>query len=203
MGVVTDVTHFGSWTIKEWMQLNETPDGNRVELLDGSLLVSPAPSNYHQYAADELRAMLKAASPHTLRVVTAAGVELSPSTALIPDLVVMTVESFHGGSPVSATDVRLVVEVVSPTSSSVDRLTKPAKYAAAGIPNYWRIELEDFPGRDGAPLPVVLVHTRDGDSYRLVSTIAAGTPEVISEPFRVELDPAPLTDGEAPGGARG
>jgi Uma2 family endonuclease len=38
--------------------------------------------------------------------------------------------------------VVLAVEIVSPTSQSMDRITKPALYAAAGIPFYWRIETD-------------------------------------------------------------
>jgi Uma2 family endonuclease len=36
--------------------------------------------------------------------------------------------------------VPLVVEIVSPGTRRRDRLEKPAEYAAAGIPHYWRIE---------------------------------------------------------------
>src|ERR1044072_8348809 len=36
----------------------------------------------------------------------------------------------------------LAVEIVSPTSQSMDRITKPALYARAGIPYYWRIETD-------------------------------------------------------------
>jgi hypothetical protein len=32
---------------------------------------------------------------------------------------------------------------VSPTSTSMDRITKPALFATAGIPYYWRIETND------------------------------------------------------------
>jgi Uma2 family endonuclease len=40
-------------------------------------------------------------------------------------------------------EVVLAVEIASPTSQSMDRVTKPALYAAAGIPYYWRIEVSD------------------------------------------------------------
>lgn len=44
---------------------------------------------------------------------------------------------------VDPSQVRLVVEVISASSRSHDRILKPAQYAAAGIPGYWRIETED------------------------------------------------------------
>jgi Uma2 family endonuclease len=39
-----------------------------------------------------------------------------------------------------AADVGLVVEVVSPSSRTMDRVLKPAQFAAAGVPWYWRVE---------------------------------------------------------------
>jgi hypothetical protein len=35
MVAVLDLTHVGDWTVKEWMELNESSNGNRYELLDG------------------------------------------------------------------------------------------------------------------------------------------------------------------------
>ena len=40
-----------------------------------------------------------------------------------------------------AADVLLAVEVVSPDSEARDRDTKPHKYAAAGIPHFWLVEM--------------------------------------------------------------
>jgi Uma2 family endonuclease len=38
-----------------------------------------------------------------------------------------------------------VVEVVSPSTTAIDRAVKPAMYADAGIPVYWRVELQGTP----------------------------------------------------------
>lgn len=59
----------------------------------------------------------------------------------------------------------MVVEVVSPRSRKTDRFTKPAKYAEAGIPLMWRVEL--------APSVEVLgFELRDG-SYRRTDGLLA------------------------------
>ncbi|BCJ44240.1 hypothetical protein Aiant_48970 [Actinoplanes ianthinogenes] len=73
----------------------------------------------------------------------------------------------------------LAVEIVSPTSIAMDRITKPALYAAAGIPYYWRIET--FEGL------VVHTHTLDpeGQVYR-----PTGSYEVrldVPEPWAISI----------------
>lgn len=57
-----------------------------------------------------------------------------------------------------AGDVLLAVEVMSPSSVTDDRLTKPAQYARAGIGHYWRLERQDQ--------PVLVTHELAGEAYR-------------------------------------
>jgi Uma2 family endonuclease len=190
-----DLTRRGPWTAEEWLELNEASDGNRYELLDGSLLVSPPPSKIHQYVADELRGVLKAAAPEGFRVVSAAGAQVSSTTILIPDVLVMTATGFRAPDPTDAAEVRLAVEVVSPSSISKDRVLKPAKYATAGVPHYWRVELDGSSNIEaGDKPPVIFAHVLDGSAYRLVAKISAGTRAMLPGPFEVVLDPADLLD---------
>jgi hypothetical protein len=58
--------------------------------------------------------------------------------------------------------------------------------AEAGVPAYWRVELE------GPQTPSVTVHELAGTAYREVRTVTAGSAGVVDVPFRVELRPAEL-----------
>jgi Uma2 family endonuclease len=73
----------------------------------------------------------------------------------------------------------LAVEIVSPTSQSMDRVLKPALYAKAGIPLYWVIEIEDG----------LVVHTYELDREHQVYQLARSFKDVIEvdQPWRIEI----------------
>ena len=64
-------------------------DGHRYELIDGTLVVSPAPRHLHQRAVLRLSVLLDAACPAAMEVLCAPfAVELAEDTELQPDLLV-------------------------------------------------------------------------------------------------------------------
>jgi Uma2 family endonuclease len=161
-----DARHDG-WTVDE---LDRFPDdGLRYELVDGSLLVSPPATPGHNSAMFELGALLRGALDPAWRVVPGAGVALDRRNYREPDLVVVRREALDRRF-VEAADVLLAVEVMSPSSVTDDRLTKPAQYARAGVPHYWRLER-------GA-VPVLVTCTLQGEVYREVGRF---TDEVVVE----------------------
>jgi len=85
---------------------------------------------------------------------------------------------------IPAEAVLAVVEVVSPSTVSIDRAIKPAMYAEAGIPIYWRVELQDTPR--------IVVSSLSRGRYLTKSTATAGSQSRITKPFAVEIDPADL-----------
>jgi Uma2 family endonuclease len=178
------------WTIDDLLSMPD--DGHRYEIFDGSLLLSPAPPKQHQAAADRLRDALQAAAPDGVEVITATAVDISATSpklgiqAPVPDLVVAAPGVWDGpGLYVLPPRVLLLVEVESPRTSR-DRVLKPALYAAAGIPAYWRVEL------DGPQVPAIVTYVLDGSVYREVRTVRAGESVVVDVPFPVELRPAGL-----------
>lgn len=69
---------------------------------------------------------------------------LDEQNVRVPDVMVhdRTGLSFFEMECVPVAKLVLVVEVVSPGSRSVDRVHKPAEFAAAKVPYYWRVETE-------------------------------------------------------------
>lgn len=115
----------------------------RIEIVDGSIIVSPSATPRHNRIARLLANSLERAAPSPWQVTTDVDLRLAdvPLHNRRPDVLV-----FKGDPdvlPVRPKQVLLAVEVMSKGSVSADRVDKPAEYAIAGIPHYWRIEQEE------------------------------------------------------------
>jgi len=173
--------HVGPWNEEDLVGL--PADTQRYELLEGTLLVNPPPGGAHQLVSLKLASVLYAAATPGLVVVEAMGVRLPDDTVFIPDVLVATrdvVVANHSGI-LDPADVALVVEIVSPGSRTIDRLTKPAVYARAGIASFWRVELHDG--------PAVFAYRLDHDRYIEAGSARPGELLVIDEPFPITIDP--------------
>jgi Uma2 family endonuclease len=121
-------------------------DGNRYELIDGMLLVTPSPILLHQRAVSLLARTLDdyVVSRGLGEVLTSpADLTLEPETIVQPDVFVAPL--VDGALPRQWTDVRgllLAVEILSPGSRRHDRVTKRAFYARVGVPEYWIVDLD-------------------------------------------------------------
>ncbi|MEU9830004.1 Uma2 family endonuclease [Streptosporangium sp. NPDC048047] len=184
----------GELSVDEWFELNSRDDGSRYELIDGSLIVSPAPPAQHQWIGDNLRLLLHTSLPEELAAITATGLLLDDKPGVIPDVIVVERQPFRDGAKLARPEwVRLVVEIVSRSTTATDRRLKPSKYAEAGIPHFWRIEMLPFQGQGNERLPIVFTYELDEDGgYRLVHRVAAGGVAELTEPCKLTLDPAGL-----------
>jgi Uma2 family endonuclease len=156
-------------------------DGNRYELIDGSLHVTPPPTELHNEVGDDLRGVLKGAAPPGWRVIREVGVRIQGGN-LIPDLVVLRPGATRGVTWREAEDVALAVEIESTSSRRHDRDVKPRLYAEAGIPAYWRVELH----KDG---PHLHAYELVDGAYREVSWVRPGVTWRATSPYPVLLDP--------------
>ncbi len=118
-------------------------DGNRYEIVDGELLVTPAPSLVHQDAVGELLLLL---APYARRndlhcILAPAEVRFSPNRVVQPD--VFVVPFIGGRKPARLDDVHrliLAVEVLSPSSARADRHSKRHLYQSQSVPEYWIVD---------------------------------------------------------------
>ncbi|MGA4989553.1 Uma2 family endonuclease [Nonomuraea bangladeshensis] len=158
-------------------------DGNRYELLNGSLLVSPAPTPLHQRIISRvMRALMQAEPPH-LETLTTVNLRLTDKDYYIPDIVVVPREVTDAvGLMFGPDDLLLAVEVGSPSTKMRDEGLKTSAYAQARIPVYWRVEPDEG--------PALYVYELDGDAYGPPAIYKAGSVAELSRPFPLAVDPA-------------
>ena len=111
-----------------------------TEWWDGNLLVRPRETPRHEQCVSALANALRVGLTD-LQVLSGVAVRLAPDRIAVPDLVVT--RAVDRDQPmIDADAVRLVAEVVSPTSAVLDQVLKMHGYAAAGIPCYLLAEPE-------------------------------------------------------------
>ncbi|MDX2058030.1 MAG: Uma2 family endonuclease [Gemmatimonadales bacterium] len=119
-------------------------DGNRYELLDGVLLVSPSPGMPHQVVTARLVALLsERLRPWPDLLVTSPGViALRPRTKLEPDLLVCRAPETRLRWE-AVRERFLAVEVASPSTGIYDRDFKRPAYLEIGVHEVWRVDADD------------------------------------------------------------
>ena len=153
-----NVTVLPGKTMADWRAL---PEGTRAELINGTLVVSPAPRVIHQVVvARFFHDLSRHVEEHGLGIVLPAplDVALGGERGLQPDIVFIAQDRLHilGEQEVEGAP-DLVVEVLSPSTGYYDATAKRLAYAQAGVREYWLAD----PGEQ-----TVDVLTLDGDDFR-------------------------------------
>lgn len=177
-------------TIAEYLELGETESGY-TELVEGRLLMSPGPTPGHSIASFKLAAQLDGQLPAELRVIQDIDVDLEltspaqPGFSRRPDLVVVHRDAVERvgreGGMLRASEVVVIVEIVSPGSRRTDRVAKRSEYADAGIAHYWIVDLTDT-------VSVVACHLAGEFGYQDTGDLAGSFETTEPFPVRVELD---------------
>jgi Uma2 family endonuclease len=133
----------GQWTYEHYAALD---DGERYEIIDGVLYMTPAPNWWHQQTLLEiaiyLRNFVETAGLGEIAIAP-LDVELAPNTVVQPDIIVILNEHRERitySRVIGAPD--LAVEVISPGTRTHDRRRKFAVYVRYGIPEYWLVNPE-------------------------------------------------------------
>lgn len=130
------------WTRAHLARLPD--DGQRYEVLNGALLVTPQAGASHQDVASYLIALLRPyCAHHQLGVTVGPGAVVWNDNELQPDVQVIPGVSrlAHGADWTAFARPVLVVEILSPGSDRHDRIEKRAAYMALGIAEYWMVNI--------------------------------------------------------------
>ncbi len=134
------------YTVQEVLEFPD--DGNRYEVVQGELLVSPAPRNRHQLLMGRLLFDLY---QYLEAVGIRDGVRMAPADItwgedpgiaedlVQPDLFVPDPSQLLG-EWIGMTRLELAVEVLSPSSLRADRVVKRRTYQRHGVKTYWVID---------------------------------------------------------------
>jgi Uma2 family endonuclease len=180
MGTVTTLPRGRPFTREDLETLPD--DGRRYELIDGCLVVTPAPALRHQRMLGELYLLLRRACPAGLEVLLAPfDVALAVDTVVQPDLLVARTSDLTERDLPTAP--LLAIEVLSPSTRHVDRGLKRARYETAGCPSYWVVD------PDG---PSVTIWELQEQDYVERAQVTAGETYAVTAPFPVELTPSAL-----------
>ncbi|HEV2782228.1 MAG TPA: Uma2 family endonuclease [Actinophytocola sp.] len=183
--MTTGIPHGRPFTVDDLEAMPD--DGNRYELIDGMLLVSPAPGKRHQRTLFKLAIALEEACPKHLLVLPAPfAVRPSRSTELQPDVLVARkadlTEKLLPVAPV------LAVEVFSPSSVINDLNNKKAAYERMGVASYWVVDPQQ---------PAVIVFELDDSGYyRHVAEVKGEDAFQAERPFPVRIVPIALLDSD-------
>jgi Uma2 family endonuclease len=145
-------------------------DGERREIINGELIVNPAPTFDHQRVFLRLSHILDAYADATGagEVVPAPiDVLLGRHDVVQPDLLFLLATRPRARGNENSIDYPpdLAVEIISPSSRGTDRGKKMALYARSGVPEYWIVD------PDRRTLAIYVLH---GDDYQVVDPDADG-----------------------------
>ena len=139
--VVQDTPAAAKLTYEDYLK---TSDDERYELLDGELIMAPAPYRDHQAVEGNLGARLHmfVQERGLGRVYFAPrDVALSDTDVVHPDLLFISNERAHIDT---SSDIQgapdLVVEILSPSTARRDWTYKHALYAEHGVKEYWLVD---------------------------------------------------------------
>jgi Uma2 family endonuclease len=130
-------------TYADLERARETSD-ERLELIEGEIVVSPSPTWLHQLVVHRLAVMLDRAIVESGRGIVLESpfdVYLDDNNILQPDVVVL-LRDRRGllGSRNLEGAPSLAIEIVSPSSGGLDRRRKRDLYARFGVPEYWVVD---------------------------------------------------------------
>ncbi|MBZ4320565.1 Uma2 family endonuclease [Streptomyces huiliensis] len=176
----------------EWEELvrlweeTDAPEGCKVEIIEGIVTVSPAPSIDHNDIADVIQRRLYSVIPEDWGIYQTLGTAVpSRSGLFVPDLAIVpkAVLRTESDQYVPAAGAELIVEITSKTNANHDRIKKAAGYARAQVPLYLLVD----GWAPGGPTITLYGEPRD-DVYRVLQAGKFGDDVHLPAPFDLVID---------------
>lgn len=163
-------------TYEDYLRLPD--DGNRYEIIDGELVLNPAPALRHQIILINLLVAFRLYFRENgggQVVIAPFDVVLSPHQVYEPDLLVITdarqsilTEKNVSGAP------DLVIEILSPGTRRKDETLKRANYERYGVSEYWIVDPEE---------ETVAIDRRAGTAFTRVAVLESETGGTLETPL--------------------
>ncbi|MFF4752600.1 Uma2 family endonuclease [Streptomyces sp. NPDC002514] len=171
------------FTVDDLFTLPDLPP--HTELIDGSLAFVSPQRRFHDKVMELLVSGLRSTLPDNLSIEREMTVVLDRRNGPEPDISVVRSEAVTGFEQTrfKAEDLVLAVEVVSPDSEARDHHSKPLKYATAGIPHFWLVDMAE-----GNQHPVVRTYELDPVSRAYVLTGIHHDKLELAVPFDIDVD---------------
>lgn len=162
-------------------------DGNRYELVEGQLVVTPAPGAEHQDYVAGIIALLRDAcrrTPHLRAFCAPFDVRPVEGTGLQPDVVVVDERDLQDGRLRIGTVPMMVVEVLSASNRADDLGRKSTAYARMGVACYWVLDPERR--------ELYVQARQDDDRYQVVVSVRGQEILTLDEPLPLAFSVADL-----------
>lgn len=142
--MATTITHL---TYDDLESIPQVRPGDRHEIINGELVVTPAPIQAHQFVCENIGyALGRYVRERNLGKIAYGPIDvrLAPDNVLNPDIVFIARDQLHASGP-KTVDVPpdLVVEVLSPGTRRRDLTVKRDLYARFGVQEYWIVDLSN------------------------------------------------------------
>lgn len=177
-------------TVAEYLEIGEIELGYS-ELVEGRLLMTPSPAADHNRAAFELGVALRGQLPPDFEVLLDMDVDLqlapedAPGTVRRPDVIVASrgarLRTRRDGGVIRASEVLVVVEVLSPGSRRTDHVHKRGEYADAGIPHHWILDVSE-------PVSLLACHLAGEFGYADAGAVTGSFSPAEPFPAKIDLD---------------
>jgi hypothetical protein len=182
-------SHNVPWTAQHALDLLPENSGPKIEVVRGSVIVTPQDEFDHQTVLLEICYRLKAPTGRLGLWVYPKCNVVSGDDLFVPDVAVL-LRSGGGRTHMPVSDAVLLGEIAFRAAGRTDVVDRRREYAAAGVPFYLQVNWRDRQ-------PVLVLHELRDGAFQPVAAAQAGGTFAMRSPFEFSVDQGDLMDRDA------